>query len=445
MFLTTFRESRSLSVVAGILATKLHFLWAATLAILFLLPSGVLAEDADASQAALVKNAPQINGRVEGSLHVLEARSLNFNSGAEIIGDLFVPGKPQVRQNGQPDFGGVVAGDGNASPSNYSIMMNSGVTLGRVVTHTDPVVLDPVAQPDGATGNRSISVNQGQPIGDWSTIRSLTLNSNYGNVDVPVGIYDRFTTNSNTSLTLGVAGATEPAVYNFTQLTLNSDSQVILAGPVVINVRSGFTVNNKAVLGLSPEGQSHALSVNVYSGDIHINSGALANASVLAPKSRININGTLCGWVGVKDLSVNANGLLNIKARGGAGDINQAPVAENLNLTIDEGEVAEVTLSGSDEDGDSLEFTLLSQPTNGELSGTAPNLIYTPSENFTGVDSFTYVVNDGTLNSEVATVTITVVPVNDAPVARALSVETPEDTEVGIVLSGSDPDEDVLT
>ena len=143
MFLTTFRESRSLSVVAGILATKLHFLWAATLAILFLLPSGVFAEDADAPQAALVKNAPQINGRVEGSLQMLEGRSLNFNSGAEIIGDLFVPGKPQVRQNGQPDFGGVVVGDGNASPSNYSIMMNSGVTLGRVVTHTDPVVLDP--------------------------------------------------------------------------------------------------------------------------------------------------------------------------------------------------------------------------------------------------------------------------------------------------------------
>ena len=44
-----------------------------------------------------------------------------------------------------------------------------------------------------------------------------------------------------------------------------------------------------------------------------------------------------------------------------------------------------------------------------------------------------------------ATVSITVTPVNHAPVAEAKSVSTPEDTPVGVTLSGTDPDRDSLT
>ncbi|MCS5572022.1 MAG: Ig-like domain-containing protein, partial [Pseudomonadales bacterium] len=56
---------------------------------------------------------------------------------------------------------------------------------------------------------------------------------------------------------------------------------------------------------------------------------------------------------------------------------------------------------------------------NGVLEGTAPDLTYTPNENFDGSDSFTFTANDGTIDSEAATISITVTPVNDAPVADA--------------------------
>merc|ERR1711964_167017 len=56
----------------------------------------------------------------------------------------------------------------------------------------------------------------------------------------------------------------------------------------------------------------------------------------------------------------------------------------------------------------SLTYNIASQPQHGTLSGTAPALTYTPQEGYSGVDSFTFSVNDGELDSEVVTVDITV-------------------------------------
>ena len=51
-------------------------------------------------------------------------------------------------------------------------------------------------------------------------------------------------------------------------------------------------------------------------------------------------------------------------------------------------------------------YDIVSTPADGVLTGTAPNLIYTPDEVFIGVDSFTFKVNDGLDDSEIATVSI---------------------------------------
>ena len=127
------------------------------------------------------------------------------------------------------------------------------------------------------------------------------------------------------------------------------------------------------------------------------------------------------------------------------GQINDLPVAITQSVTTAEDTAVSITLTGTDQDGDTLTYTVVDQPSNGALSGTAPNLAYMPNTNYNGDDSFTFKVNDGTVDSEPATVSITVTAVNDPPVAPAQSVTTAEDTAVAITLVGTDADGDTLT
>ncbi len=109
----------------------------------------------------------------------------------------------------------------------------------------------------------------------------------------------------------------------------------------------------------------------------------------------------------------------------GGGDnnaTNHAPVATAQRVTTPEDTAKAITLSGTDEDNDTLTYTVASHPTHGTLSGTAPNLTYTPAANFYGSDRFTFTVNDGTVDSDPATVSITVTLVNHAPTASGFGM-----------------------
>ncbi|HEY5913609.1 MAG TPA: Ig-like domain-containing protein, partial [Verrucomicrobiae bacterium] len=122
-----------------------------------------------------------------------------------------------------------------------------------------------------------------------------------------------------------------------------------------------------------------------------------------------------------------------------------APVATAQSVSTAEDTAVGVTLTGSDADGHPLTFAVVTGPAQGTLSGTAPNLNYTPALNYNGPDSFTFKVNDGQADSAPATVTITITPVNDSPVADSQAENTAEDTAVPITLRGSDVDGDPLT
>ena len=98
---------------------------------------------------------------------------------------------------------------------------------------------------------------------------------------------------------------------------------------------------------------------------------------------------------------------------------NDAPVAYDENLTTKEDNNLTIILKGSDEDNDTLKYTIATKPKHGTLSVEAPNITYTPNANFNGKDKFTFKVNDGKVDSNEATVYINVEPVNDAPVAVA--------------------------
>jgi Big-like domain-containing protein len=94
---------------------------------------------------------------------------------------------------------------------------------------------------------------------------------------------------------------------------------------------------------------------------------------------------------------------------------NHAPTAVDQSLSTLEDTSLAVTLTGSDADNNPLTSSLASGPTHGTLTGTPPNLIYTPAANYNGPDSFTFRVNDGTDESNLATVALTITPVNDSP------------------------------
>src|SRR5690606_36003529 len=101
---------------------------------------------------------------------------------------------------------------------------------------------------------------------------------------------------------------------------------------------------------------------------------------------------------------------------------NSEPVALSQATTTDEDVPVLITLTGSDVDGDSLTFAIVTTATNGtlgaitQLTSTSAQATYTPDADFNGADAFTFLVNDGLVDSAAATVSITVEPINDAPV-----------------------------
>src|SRR5207302_10305590 len=106
--------------------------------------------------------------------------------------------------------------------------------------------------------------------------------------------------------------------------------------------------------------------------------------------------------------------------------VNDAPVASDQAVTTDEDTAKAITLSATDVEGSPLTYAIVTAPAHATLSGTAPTLTYTPAANYNGPDSFTFKANDGSLDSNVATVTLTIVAVNDAPVAANDAATTAE-------------------
>jgi Bacterial Ig domain len=108
--------------------------------------------------------------------------------------------------------------------------------------------------------------------------------------------------------------------------------------------------------------------------------------------------------------------------------VNDAPVADNQSVTTDEDTAKKVNLSASDVEGEALGYTIVSAPQHGILSGKGANLTYIPAEDYRGPDSFTFKASDGIANSDLATVSIAVNAVNNAPVATNDTMSTNEDT-----------------
>ena len=137
--------------------------------------------------------------------------------------------------------------------------------------------------------------------------------------------------------------------------------------------------------------------------------------------------------------------LLDAQGLGGITDDDDSPVATPQSVSTAEDTALGVTLGASDGDGDSLSYSIVTAPAHGVLTGTGANRTYTPAANYNGPDSFTFKANDGVNDSNIATVSVTVTSVNDAPVAVGASRTLAEDAFEAVTLAATDVEGDTLT
>ncbi|HEX3476903.1 MAG TPA: Ig-like domain-containing protein [Kofleriaceae bacterium] len=129
--------------------------------------------------------------------------------------------------------------------------------------------------------------------------------------------------------------------------------------------------------------------------------------------------------------------------------VSDAPIAADDTLVTPEDTQGSVNLLANDHDpdGDSLTVTGFTQPLHGTVAVVAGVASYTPAPNYNGADAFSYTVADPSGLTASAAVNVTVLPVNDPPVAVADSASLDEDTPatIDVVANDSDVDGDVLT
>ncbi len=144
-------------------------------------------------------------------------------------------------------------------------------------------------------------------------------------------------------------------------------------------------------------------------------------------------------------------GVLMLSGCDGSGNdtrrINHPPVALSQSGTTAEDHPIDLKLRGSDEDNDTLTYTITTQPAHGTLSGTPPTIRYVPNADYHGGDRLMFKANDGHTDSAEATVYIEITPLNDAPVAQDDTYEAKRQGEEhlwNVEHNDTDPDGDAL-
>lgn len=138
---------------------------------------------------------------------------------------------------------------------------------------------------------------------------------------------------------------------------------------------------------------------------------------------------------------LSASGLIEITITPAA----DAPVANDDQAELDEdGSLnLDVLSNDSDVDDDLLELQAVGEPAHGVAAiGAAGTIVYTPEADYSGPDSFRYTVTDPTGLTAEAQVTLTIAPVNDAPVANDQALAAEYNVETTILLSATDVDGD---
>ncbi len=243
----------------------------------------------------------------------------------------------------------------------------------------------------------------------------------------------------------GQAGAPRLQVDYYPDGTGNS-APVAVADAQTTSEDTPLVVGTPGVLGNDTDSDGNTLTAVLNTGPSHGSLALNANGSFTYTPTR-DFNGTDTFTYHANDGKVDSNvATVTITVS----PVNDPPAANNQSVTTAEDTSKAITLTGSDADGDSLTYSVVTPPAHGSLGGAAPNLMYTPAPDYNGADSFTFKVNDGTADSDPATVSIMITAVNDPPVAANDTYSTNEDAGLtisapGVLANDTDADGNTLT
>jgi len=320
-----------------------------------------------------------------------------------------------------PDVGQTLAGVRiDTLPGAGTLALNgTPLAAGAIVAAIDLVHLVYTPAPNGNGANYAsftFSVQDSSGAFD-TTPNTITLNVTPVN-DPPVAQNDAFTTSEDTPVTFAVLGNDSDVDADALTVTQINGTAIVAGGSVAVTGGT-VTLNPDGTLSFNPSPNFNGTPSFTYTiSDSH---GGTASATV---------NGT-----------VNA--------------VNDPPAAGNDSFTTNEDTPATFTVLGndSDVDGDPLTVTQINGAAiaaGGSVAvagGTVTlnangTLTFNPALNFNGAPSFTYTISDGHGGTATATVSGSVNPVNDPPVARNDVFTTNEDTAVNIAALGNDSDVD---
>ena len=207
------------------------------------------------------------------------------------------------------------------------------------------------------------------------------------------------------------------------------------ARPFSLDVSTHFADIDSPQLTYGATGLPAGLSIDPATGRI---TGTLASNA-----STGGLNGT-----GVYSVTITASdGQASIGQIVTFSVANPVPVAADSQVTLNRDSVFAGQLNAVDPDGDAMIFSVGRSPANGTVIVNADgSFVYTPNPRFVGTDSFTYIVRDSDGGTTVATVTLAVVRVNEAPIPGVNSASTGSGVPVtlDVLANATDPDGDVL-
>ena len=273
----------------------------------------------------------------------------------------------------------------------------------------------------------------------WTNLANLTSGTTF-NLTLTVNC---LTHGSVTNIASGGTPLLDPNPTN--NVTPPVVTTITNTAPVAVNQAVATpedTVTNIVVHGTDVDSSNlvYAILSNPTNGVLGVLN---TNSGLVSYLPATNYNGGDSFTFTVYDGSLYATGTVSITVT----PVNDAPVAVNQAVTTPEDTVTNIVVHGTDVDSSNLVYAILSNPTNGVLGvlNTNSGLVsYLPATNYNGGDSFTFTVYDGSLYAT-GTVSITVTPVNDAPVANAQSVSTPQNAAKPIALTASDVENSPLT